>query len=176
MMVLSPLLKCSYENVGRRVLVKRRCLGSLFEVLVAVLGIGVAHRDTARPEDGQPPQVHKPSVGSSGSQTKGMGTGYLATKAVTRCADVSSGQVNFGCEETQQVKTPEVFFGANARDIQPRPEWVKSDNAKSQNQQVIYATSAWTDVRVCLPKVRSRASTKRFSIAREADTGTWRST
>lgn len=49
-----------------------------------------------------------------------------AVKAVQRSSDVSSGQVNFGCEETQQVKTPEVFFGANARDIQPRTDWVQS--------------------------------------------------
>ena len=120
---------------------------ALVGVLVAVLGIWVAHRDTARPGDGQPAQVHKPSVGSSDSPTKGTATGDLATKAVTRSADVSSGQVNFGCEETQQVKTPEVFFGANARDIQPRPEWVQTDNAKGQNQQVIYDGNAGTHVR-----------------------------
>jgi hypothetical protein len=120
---------------------------ALVGVLVAVLGIWVAHRDTARPEDGQPAQVHKPSVGSGESQTKAAGTGYLATKVVTRSADVSSGQVNFGCEQTQQVKTPEVFFGANARDIQPRSEWVQTDNAKGQDQQVIYDRNGGNNVR-----------------------------
>jgi hypothetical protein len=130
---------------------------ALVGVLVAVLGIWVAHRDTARPEDGEADEIHKSSVGSGESQTKETGTGHLANKAVTRNADVSSGQVNFGCEETQQVKTPEVFFGANARDIQPRTEWVQTDNAKNQNQQVIYDRNGGTAVRVCLPKVRSRA-------------------
>jgi hypothetical protein len=120
---------------------------ALVGVLVAVLGIWVAHRDTARPEDGEADEIHNPSVGSGESQTKGTGTGRLATKAVTRNADVSSGQVNFGCEESQQVKTPEVFFGANARDIQPRTEWVQTDNAKNQNQQVIYDRNGGTDVR-----------------------------
>lgn len=148
---------------------------ALVGVFVAVLGIWVAHRDTARPEDGQPAHVHKPSVGSGESPTKGAGTGDLATKAVTRSADVSSGQVNFGCEQTQQVKTAEVFFGANARDIQPRPEWVQTDNAKSQNQEVIYDRNG-TEVRGVLAQVRSRASTNRFSTAREADTGIWRFT
>ena|ERR1700729_35343 len=119
---------------------------ALVGVLVAVLGIWVAHRDTARPEDGEADEIHKPSVGSGESQTKEAGTGYVATKAVTRSADVSSGQVNFRCEETQQVKTPEVFFGANARDIQPRPEWVQTDNAKSHNQEVAYDRNG-TEVR-----------------------------
>jgi hypothetical protein len=55
--------------------------------------------------------------------------------------------VNFGCEQTQQVKTPEVFFGANARDIQPRSEWVQTDNAKGQDQQVIYDRNGGNNVR-----------------------------
>jgi alkyl hydroperoxide reductase subunit AhpF len=46
--------------------------------------------------------------------------------------------VNLGCEETQSVKTPEVFFGTNPGNIQFRPEWLQTDNVKSHNQEVIY--------------------------------------
>jgi hypothetical protein len=55
---------------------------------------------------------------------------------VPKSADVSSGQVNFGCEESQDVKTPVVSFGKNPADIKPTPSWEHTDNVKSQNQSV----------------------------------------
>ena len=105
---------------------------ALIGVLVAILGIWIAHRDTTTSEQ-LPGRVHESSGGGRDEATP-----HPATTVIPRSADVSSGQVNFGCEETQSVKTPEVFFGANAGDIQPRPEWVQTDNVKGHNQEVIY--------------------------------------
>jgi hypothetical protein len=101
---------------------------ALIGLLVAILGIWIAHRDTAATEKDQPSQVHESSGGTRGE----------STTVVPKSADVSSGQVNFGCDETQPVKTPEVFFGANPGEIQPRPDWVQTDNVKGHTQQVIY--------------------------------------
>jgi len=92
------------------------------------------------------PRSTSPASAQANPKLREPGLGTSRPKLLL-VAPTSSGQVNFGCEETQQVKTPEVLFGANARDIQPRPEWVQTDNAKSQNQQVIYDRNAGTDVR-----------------------------
>lgn len=103
---------------------------ALIGVLVAVIGIWVAHRDIPK-SDGAP------QAANSSSGVRGPGVA-AATKRVPRSADVASGQLNFGCEETRQGKTPEVFFGAGPADIQPRAEWTQTDNVKGQNQQLVY--------------------------------------
>lgn len=61
-------------------------------------------------------------------------------KPVQRACDVSSGQVNFGCDQSVPVETPVVSFGANPRDIDARPAWANTDNVKSQNQSVANVT------------------------------------
>jgi hypothetical protein len=40
---------------------------------------------------------------------------------IPKSAAVTSGQVNFGCEESKDVQTPEVSFGKNPTDIKPTP-------------------------------------------------------
>ena len=60
-----------------------------------------------------------------------------APKPVQKVRDVSSGQVNFGCDQTLQVQTPVVSFGKNPRDIRPLPVWANTDNVKTQNQSVV---------------------------------------
>jgi hypothetical protein len=112
---------------------------ALIGVLVAVVGIWVAHRDTANTDIGQ----------GAGSSPSGGQVAAVAdkTRRVPRSADVSSGQLNFGCEETGQAKTPEVFFGANPADIQPSAEWVQTDKVKGQNQQVVYDKDAQNQVK-----------------------------
>jgi hypothetical protein len=54
---------------------------------------------------------------------------------IPKNADVTSGQVNFGCEESKDVQTV-VSFGKNPGDIKPTPSWEHTDNVKSQNQSV----------------------------------------
>jgi hypothetical protein len=113
---------------------------ALIGVLVAVIGIWIAHRDTPKPEVGNTMADSSPSSGQPAAVT-------ATKKRVPRSADVSSGQLNFGCEETKQAKTPEVFFGANPADIQPRAEWVQTDNVKGQNQQVTYDRDSQNQVK-----------------------------
>jgi hypothetical protein len=55
-------------------------------------------------------------------------------KPVTRTNDVTSGQVNFGCDQTLSVETPVVSFGLNPRNVEAQPGWSGVDNAKSHNQ------------------------------------------
>src|SRR5579863_7516743 len=119
---------------------------ALIGLIVAIVGIWVAHRDTAKTEDTQPVQSRESSADSATSGGK-AGTTPAAPQRVPRSSDVSSGQLNFGCEETKQAKTPEVFFGSNTADIQPRAEWGNTDNAKGQNQQVVYDRDAASRVR-----------------------------
>lgn len=116
----------------------RADLLALIGVIVAVLGVWIAHRDTMKSDDRPQAPSQRATVGSGEPAAQPATIVKPAIKAVQRSSEVSSGQVNFGCEETQQIKTPEVFFGANARDIQPRTDWVQTDHVKSQNQQVIY--------------------------------------
>ena len=59
------------------------------------------------------------------------------SKAVPKAGDVTSGQVNFGCDETIPVQTPTISFGKNPRDIKPLPAWANTDNVKTQNQSVV---------------------------------------
>jgi hypothetical protein len=60
-----------------------------------------------------------------------------ALKPVQKARDVSSGQVNFGCDQTLPVETPVILFGKNPRDIKPLPAWANTDNVKAQNQSVV---------------------------------------
>ena len=59
-----------------------------------------------------------------------------ALKATPKTANVTSGQVNFGCDQTLSVQTPVVPFGKNPRDIVTKPAWTNSDGVKTQNQSV----------------------------------------
>jgi hypothetical protein len=58
-------------------------------------------------------------------------------KRVSEIGDVTSGQVNFGCDVTLPVETPVVSFGKNPKDIDARPSWVNTDNVKTQNQSIV---------------------------------------
>lgn len=59
-------------------------------------------------------------------------------RRVQKSADVTSGQVNFGCDQTlSPVETPVVSFGKNPRDVVPKPLWANTDNVKTQNQSVV---------------------------------------
>jgi hypothetical protein len=49
-------------------------------------------------------------------------------QSVSRTKDVSTGQVNFGCQQTLNVETPEIEFGPNPRNIDAKTEWVSMDN------------------------------------------------
>lgn len=118
----------------------RADLLALIGVLVAVVGIWVAHRDTSKTDDGHTSVSSAPSGGQAAAVA-------AETKRVPRSAEVSSGQMNFGCEETKQGQTAEVFFGANPTDIQPRAEWVQTDNVKGQNQKVVYDRDSHNQVK-----------------------------
>lgn len=118
----------------------RADLLALIGVLVAIVGIWVAHRDTPKPDVG-------PAIRSSSPSGGQVAEVAATTKRVPRSADVSSGQLNFGCEETGQGQTPEVVFGAKPADIQPRADWVQTDNVKSQNQKVVYDRDAQNQVK-----------------------------
>lgn len=60
-----------------------------------------------------------------------------ASKPVHKLRDVSSGQVNFGCDQSLEVQTPVVSFGKNPRDVESRAVWANTDNVKTQNQSVV---------------------------------------
>jgi hypothetical protein len=59
-----------------------------------------------------------------------------APKPIQKVRDVTSGQVNFGCDQTLPVETPVISFGKNPRDIKALPTWANTDNVKTQNQSV----------------------------------------
>lgn len=109
-------------------------------LLVAVVGIWIAHRDTTKTDVDHAIANSAPSGGPPATVAP-------TTKRVPRSADVSSDQINFGCEETKNGKTPEVIFGTNPADIQPHAEWVQTDNAKGQNQQVLYDRDSQNEVK-----------------------------
>lgn len=113
---------------------------ALIGVLIAIVGIWVAHRDTVKTDAGHTSTASLPSGGHSTAAA-------ITTKRVSRSADVASGQLNFGCEETGRAKTPEIAFGANPVDIEPHAEWVQTDNVKSQNQQVVYDRDSQNQVK-----------------------------
>ncbi len=60
-----------------------------------------------------------------------------ALKPVQKARDVTSGQVNFGCDQTLPVETPVILFGKSPRDIKALPAWANTDNVKAQNQSVV---------------------------------------
>jgi hypothetical protein len=70
------------------------------------------------------------------STTRDRSSLPVPRKAVQRVRDVSSGQVNFGCDQSVPVETPVVSFGRNPRGVAARPAWANTDNVKSQNQSV----------------------------------------
>ena len=60
-----------------------------------------------------------------------------ASRRIQKTRDVTSGQVNFGCDQSLPVETPIVYFGKNSRDIDSRPAWANTDNVKTQNQSPV---------------------------------------
>jgi len=73
---------------------------------------------------------------ASGSTTPSNPT-PPAAKRVSKIGDITSGQVNFGCDATLPVETPVVSFRKNPKDIDARPTWVNTDYVKTQNQSVV---------------------------------------
>jgi hypothetical protein len=105
-------------------------------LIVAV--IGVVAGILAIP--GMPKIAHwdsEPSVKQSDNSSPAKVTPAEPTpKSVQKTGDVTSGQVNFGCEQTLPVETPVVSFGKNPRDINAKPAWANTANVKAQNQSV----------------------------------------
>jgi hypothetical protein len=108
---------------------------ALAGVIVAIVGVAVAllavpgmpkviHLDadtkssTAKPPEATDPPSARPTM-----------------KPVDREVDVTSGQVNFGCDETLPVETPVVPFGLNPRNVVAQPNWSNTNNEKSHNQR-----------------------------------------
>jgi len=60
-----------------------------------------------------------------------------AAVRVSKVRDVSSGQVNFGCDQALPVETTTIAFGRNFKDIETRAAWLTTDNVKTQNQTVV---------------------------------------
>ena len=109
---------------------------ALLGVLAAILAI-----------PGMPKLLHWDSDAlSTHVQTPGTATGPPATdrtpKPAHKVRDVSSGQVNFECDQSLQVETPVVSFGKNPRDIDSRAIWANTDNVKTQNQSVVNVEDA----------------------------------
>lgn len=108
--------------------------------ILALLGVLAA----ALAIPGMPKLFHWDSEsGSTHLETTGptqAGSVPAPRKAVQRVRDVSSGQVNFGCDQSVPVETPMVSFGRNPRDVDARPVWANTDNLKSQNQSVANVT------------------------------------
>src|SRR5580698_8578329 len=79
--------------------------------------------------------------GSSGKDAVGTTTEPRfrspASRRAQKTSDVSSGQVNFGCDQSLPVETPVVYLGKNPTNIQSRPAWTNTDNVKTQNQSVV---------------------------------------
>ncbi len=109
---------------------------ALLGVLVAVVGTIAA----VLAVPGMPKFLHLDSEGAAETAKTAAAPAPVppvspALKAVTRTKDVTSGQVNFGCEQTMQVETPPVSFGLNPRNVDAQPAWVNMDNnVKSHNQ------------------------------------------
>lgn len=103
-----------------------------------VAAIGVVAAILAVP--GMPKIAHwdsEPSVKQSDNSSPAKVTPAQPTpKSVQKTGDVTSGQVNFGCEQTLPVETPVVAFGKNPRDINAKPAWANTVNEKAQNQSV----------------------------------------
>jgi hypothetical protein len=107
---------------------------------VVVTGIGLIAAVLAIP--GMPKLFHwdseKPPVQTqSNNQPTEDKPRLPAPKPVQKTRDVSSGQVNFGCEQELGVDTPPVYFGKNPRNIDAKPGWVNTDNVKTQSSPTI---------------------------------------
>jgi hypothetical protein len=98
-------------------------------VLAAVLAIPGMPRIFHGDSDSTAKQ---PGVASAASKTK-----PLTAAPVKKTRDVTSGQVNFACDQSLSVETPVIFFGKNPRDIDSQAAWANTDNVKTQNQSVV---------------------------------------
>jgi hypothetical protein len=54
-------------------------------------------------------------------------------KTVPRSADVSTGQLNFGCDQGVNAETPVVPLGQNPQSVTPQARWVNMNNVKNYN-------------------------------------------
>jgi len=103
-----------------------------------IAAVGVVAAILAIP--GMPKIAHwdsEPSVKQSDDLSPGKAIPEpSAAKPVRKAGDVTSGQVNFGCEQTLPVETPAVSFGKNPREINAKPAWANTANVKVQNQSV----------------------------------------
>jgi hypothetical protein len=106
---------------------------ALISSIAAVLAIPgmpkLLHLDDSqgRTETSQPPIKQPPRPAEASP----------VSKRVERIRDLTSGQVNFGCDQTLPVETPQVDFGKDPRNIEAEPLWANIDNAKTRNQSVI---------------------------------------
>lgn len=105
--------------------------------LLALLGVVAAV--LAIP--GMPKLFHWDSESSTRPAENGGTAGSKPTlpalKPVQKTRDVSSGQVNFGCDQSLPVETPVISFGKNPRNIESKAAWANTDNVKTQNQSVV---------------------------------------
>lgn len=107
--------------------------------IIAVLGlliavVGVVAAILAIP--GMPKIAHWDSEPKARQEPTPAVPAAPLTKHVAKSADVTSGQVNFGCDQTLPVETPIVSFGKNPQDVAAKPAWANTDNVKTQNQSV----------------------------------------
>ena len=107
---------------------------------VVVTGIGLIAAVLAIP--GMPKLFHwdseePPGQTQSGNQANEPTPHTPAPRSVQKSRDVSSGQVNFGCEEELAVETPAVYFGKNPQNIDAKPGWAHTDNVKTQSSPTV---------------------------------------
>ena len=109
---------------------------ALLGVIVAVVGVVVAVLTVP----GMPKFLHWDSDSSAkdAERPKTEPTFQApATRRVQKTRDVTSGQVNFGCDQSLPVETPIVYLGKNPTAIESQPAWANTDNVKTQNQSVV---------------------------------------
>ncbi len=104
---------------------------ALFGVVAAVLATPGMPKLFHWDSDSSSTHVETP-VSATGSKAADP-----ALMPVHKARDVSSGQVNFGYDQSLQVQTPVVSFGKNPRNIESRAIWANTDNVKTQNQSVV---------------------------------------
>src|SRR5579864_8596399 len=105
---------------------------ALLGVIVAVVGVVVAVLTVP----GMPKFLHWDSDSSAkdAERPKTEPTFQApATRRVQKTRDVTSGQVNFGCDQSLPVETPIVYLGKNPTAIESQPAWANTDNVKTQN-------------------------------------------
>jgi hypothetical protein len=103
---------------------------ALLGVIAAVLAIPGMPKLLHFDSDSSSKHVETPGTAADGKPS------IPAAKPVQKSRDVTSGQVNFGCDQTLPVQTPVVSFGKNPRDIESKAVWANTDNVKAQNQTV----------------------------------------